>query len=189
MKNFFYLESILGKLVNAIYYNNGFYLICSLENLIKLLPILKTHHNFQFKALMDLWCVDYPTRNQRFELNYQLLSVRYNLRLILKTEAVSTTAFSIISFYSAANWLEREVWDMFGVFFYNHTDLRRILTDYGFEGFPLRKEFPVTGYKEVRYDEETKRVVVESLEFTQEMRFFDFLSPWSIQQQDHNKSE
>jgi len=135
--------------------------------------------NTQYKILVDITAVDYPSRILRFEVVYNLLSLHYNARLRIKTRLDEITpAFSSTPIYSAAGWAEREVWDMFGIFFSNHPDLRRILSDYGFQGHPLRKDFPLTGYVEVRYDDSEKRVITESLELTQEFRYFDFASPW-----------
>lgn len=135
--------------------------------------------NTQYKVLMDVTAVDYPSRPLRFEVVYNLLSVQYNARIRIKTSINEVNPLgSSTQVYSSAGWWEREVWDMFGIFFSNHPDLRRILTDYGFQGHPLRKDFPLTGYVEVRYDDSEKRVITESLELTQEFRFFDFSSPW-----------
>lgn len=143
------------------------------------LHFLRDHTNCQFKSLMEITAVDYPERNQRFEVVYMLLSVKYNSRVIVKTLVDEMTPInSVVSIYSSAGWYEREVWDLFGIYFANHPDLRRILTDYGFEGHPMRKDFPLSGYVEVRYDDERKRVITEPLEMTQEFRSFDFLSPW-----------
>ena len=123
---------------------------------------------------MDITAVDYPTRDQRFEVVYNLLSVRHNSRIRVKTYADEARPVpSICSLYDGANWYEREVYDLFGVFFVGHPDLRRIMTDYGFDGHPLRKDFPLTGYTEIRYDEEKKRIVVEPLELTQAFRNFE----------------
>ncbi len=128
---------------------------------------------------MDIAGVDYPTRENRFEVVYNLLSVRYNNRIRVKTYASEVNPVpSVSSLYPGANWFEREAWDMYGIFFTGHPDLRRILTDYGFEGYPLRKDFPLTGYVEVRYDDEKKRVVAEPLELAQQFRSFDNASPW-----------
>ncbi|CDO52224.1 hypothetical protein DV451_001176 [Geotrichum candidum] len=140
---------------------------------IPVLTFLKDHTSAQYKAVMDVTAVDFPSRTNRFEVVYNLLSVRFNSRIRVKTYASETSPVpSIARLFEGANWYERETYDMFGVFFENHPDLRRILTDYGFEGHPLRKDFPVTGYTEVRYDEEKKRVVYEPLELTQAMRNF-----------------
>lgn len=138
---------------------------------------LKNHTNLQFKQLMDITAVDYPNKVNRFELMYNFLSMSKNDRVILKSY-VKNSVTSLSSLYNSSIWLEREIWDLFGIFFNQHPDLRRILTDYGFDGFPLRKDFPLTGYVEVRYDDEKKRVLQEPLEVSQEFRVFDFLSPW-----------
>ena len=140
---------------------------------------LKEHSNSQCKQLIDVTAVDFPSRSLRFSVVYQILSVHYNSRIRLKTQVNEITPIdSITTVFSAAAWWERECWDMFGIFFSNHPDLRRILTDYGFQGHPLRKDFPLSGYVEVRYDDSEKRVVTEPVELTQEFRYFDFASPW-----------
>ena len=134
---------------------------------------LKYHTAAEFTSVMDITAVDYPTRDQRFEVVYNLLSVRHNSRIRVKTYADEARPVpSITSLYDGANWYEREVYDLFGVFFSGHPDLRRIMTDYGFDGHPLRKDFPLTGYTEIRYDEEKKRIVYEPLEMTQAFRDF-----------------
>ncbi|MDH3473107.1 MAG: NADH-quinone oxidoreductase subunit C [Rhodospirillales bacterium] len=149
------------------------------DSLIKLLTFLRDDQNCQFKQLMDVTAVDYPDREQRFEIVYNLLSLKHNHRLRVKLAADEESQVpSVVRVFSSATWYEREVWDMYGVFFADHPDLRRILTDYGFEGHPLRKDFPLTGYVEVRYDEESKRVVYEPVKLVQEFRSFDFMSPW-----------
>ena len=149
------------------------------EKLKLLLNILKNHYLFQFKTLVSITAVDYPQRKERFEVNYFLLSYLLNFRLIIKVNTNDTNPIpSIVTIFNSANWYEREVWDLFGVFFSNHPDLRRILTDYGFDGFPFRKDFPQTGFLEVRYDDEKKYVLYESLEMAQEFRSFDFATPW-----------
>ncbi|KAI3405647.1 ALI1 [Candida oxycetoniae] len=134
---------------------------------------LKNHTSAQFKSCMDVTAADYPSRTNRFDVVYNLLSVRHNSRIRVKTYASETSPVpSVTPIYNGANWYERETYDLFGVFFTNHPDLRRIMTDYGFEGHPLRKDFPTTGYTEVRYDEEKKRIVYEPLELTQAWRNF-----------------
>ena len=145
----------------------------------QVLAALRDDKYAAFNQLSDLTAVDYPERPERFELVYQLLSMRNNMRLRLLAavgEGQAVPSATII--YSAANWSEREVWDMFGIFFAGHPDLRRLLTDYGFEGHPLRKDFPLTGHVEVRYDDTLRRVVNEPVSLVQEFRDFDFLSPW-----------
>ncbi|MFZ1107891.1 MAG: NADH-quinone oxidoreductase subunit C [Rhodomicrobium sp.] len=134
---------------------------------------------WRFKVLIDICGADYPERAERFEVVYHFLSMHENLRIRLKlaTDA-ATTVPSIVSIFPAANWYEREAFDLYGILFDGHPDLRRLLTDYGFRGHPLRKDFPLTGFVEVRYDEEQKRVVYEPVKLPQEFRSFDFLSPW-----------
>lgn len=147
---------------------------------------LRDHTNTQYKALMDITAVDYPSRAMRFEVVYNLLSIQYNARIRIKATLAETTPIqSIGTLFSSALWLERETYDMFGIFFENHPDLRRILTDYGFEGHPLRKDFPLSGYVEVRYDDSMKRVITEPVELTQDFRYFDFSSPWELIEKNH----
>nr|AAQ55457.1 putative NADH dehydrogenase subunit 9 precursor [Chlamydomonas reinhardtii] len=149
------------------------------ESLVPLMVFLRDHTNTQFKCLLDVTAVDFPSRAARFEVVYHLLSPRWNNRIRVKVCVDEVTAVpTLCKVFNTANWFERETWDMFGVFFSGHPDLRRILTDYGFTGHPLRKDFPMTGYQEVRYDYGKKRVVSEPLELTQEFRYFDFNSPW-----------
>ena len=149
------------------------------EFLIPLAIFLRNHSNSQCKQLIDITAVDYPSRALRFSVAYQILSVQYNSRIRLKTNVDEITPInSMTQVFSSAAWWERECWDMFGIFFSNHPDLRRILTDYGFQGHPLRKDFPLSGYVEVRYDDSEKRVVTEPVELSQEFRYFDFASPW-----------
>jgi len=164
---------------SAVFHKNEGILYVSPEHILPCLSFLRDHMNTQYKGLMDVTAVDYPSRALRFEIVYNLLSIDGNSRVRIKTCVDEVTpVHSSTSLYSSAGWWEREVWDMFGIFFSGHPDLRRILTDYGFEGHPLRKDFPLTGYTEVRYDDSEKRVVTESLELTQEFRYFDFSSPW-----------
>ncbi|KAI6910965.1 hypothetical protein D0869_10890 [Hortaea werneckii] len=144
------------------------------SGVIPTFSFLKYHTAAEFTQVSDITAVDYPTRDQRFEVVYNMLSVRHNSRIRVKTYADEATPVpSITSLYDGANWYEREVYDLFGVFFVDHPDLRRIMTDYGFDGHPLRKDFPLTGYTEIRYDEEKKRIVVEPLELTQAFRNFE----------------
>jgi len=151
------------------------------DSVLPFFQYIKNHTNLQFKICIDITAVDYPTREKRFEVVYHLLSVQYNTRLRVKVCIDETTSLpSIQSVYATAGWFEREVWDMFGIFFTNHTDLRRILTDYGFEGHPLRKDFPLSGFIEARYDETEKRVLLEPLELSQDFRFFEFANPWEM---------
>lgn len=155
---------------------NSIYLLANSQDLPQLLNSLKRSSLTKFTILNDICVVDYPENKNRFELTYNILSVKYNFRIFLKTYT-SAYISSVSNIYSSSNWIERECWDMFGVFFINHPDLRRILTDYGFEGFPLRKDFPLTGYIEVRYDDEKSNIVYEPLELSQEYRLFNFTSP------------
>lgn len=149
------------------------------ESILKVLKFLRDDANCQFATLLDVCGVDYPEEDERFEVVYNLLSMTHNLRIRIKLRTGEDTPVdSATSLFNAANWWEREAWDMFGIAFDDHPDLRRILTDYGFEGHPLRKDFPLTGYVELRYDDEQKRVVYEPVKLTQEFRSFDFLSPW-----------
>ena len=154
------------------------------ESIVKVLIFLRDDVNCQFKMLMELCGVDYPDREDRFDVVYCLLSLTLNQRVRVKTQTNTSSAVpSVTGVFNAANWWEREAWDLFGIYFSDHPDLRRILSDYGFEGHPLRKDFPLTGYVEVRYDDELKRVVYEPVKLSQEFRNFDFLSPWEGVQQ------
>ncbi|MGA9867057.1 MAG: NADH-quinone oxidoreductase subunit C [Acetobacteraceae bacterium] len=149
------------------------------ESLVALMTTLRDDPRFAFEQMMDLCGVDWPERTERFDVVYNLLSVSLNHRLrviVPADERVSVP--SVHAIWPSATWWEREAWDMFGIVFAGQPDLRRILTDYGFEGFPLRKDFPLTGYVEVRYDEERKQVVYEPVKLTQDWRTFDFISPW-----------
>ena len=152
-------------------------LVAPRERIVEVLTTLRDQ--FGFQQLLDLCGVDYPDRKERFEVVYHLLSMTRNARLRVKVSTDETQPVpSVISAYPAANWFEREAYDMYGMLFSGHPDMRRLLTDYGFEGHPLRKDFPMTGYVEVRYDEEQRRVVSEPVKLTPEVRTFDFLSPW-----------
>lgn len=149
------------------------------DSVIDLLKHLKSDPALQFISFIDLCGVDYPEREERFEVVYHLLSPRLNARIRIKVSTDETTPVpSCTGIFAGADWFEREAWDMYGILFTGHPDLRRILTDYGFDGHPQRKDFPLTGYVEVRYDDEVKRVVYEPVELRQEFRNFDFLSPW-----------
>lgn len=149
------------------------------EKLLPLLMFLRDDAGCLFKQLTDVAGVDYPAREKRFEVVYHLLSFKHNRRIRVKVATDEQTPVpSVVSLFPSAGWFEREVWDMYGVLFSNHPDLRRILTDYGFDGHPQRKDFPLTGYVELRYDEMQKRVVYEPVKLNQAYRSFDFLSPW-----------
>jgi NADH-quinone oxidoreductase subunit C len=149
------------------------------EEIVRVLTFLRDDPRCLFVSLMDLCGADYPGRERRFDVVYHLISYRHNRRIRIKVEADEVTPVpSVIDVYPTANWFEREAYDLYGILFSGHPDLRRILTDYGFEGHPLRKDFPLTGFVELRYDEEQKRVVYEPVRLQQEFRSFDFLSPW-----------
>lgn len=145
----------------------------------KVLAFLRDDSSCQFKVLIDICGVDYPDRTPRFDVVYNLLSLTHNHRIRVKVQAAEDSPVpSVTGVHKGAGWFEREAWDMYGIMFDGHPDLRRILTDYGFEGHPLRKDFPLSGFVEVRYDDEEKRVVYEPVKLTQEFRTFDFMSPW-----------
>ena len=149
------------------------------EQIVKVVTFLRDDPMCLFKVLVDICGTDYPERPKRFDVVYNLLSLVHNQRIRIKVEADDETPVpSITGVHNSANWFEREIWDMYGVMFSDHPDLRRLLTDYGFEGHPLRKDFPLTGFVEARYDEERKRVVYDPVKLSQEFRKFDFLSPW-----------
>jgi NADH-quinone oxidoreductase subunit C len=151
----------------------------SLTEILRVLRFLKEDVRCRFLQLVDLCGVDYPQRQPRFDVVYHLLSLHLNQRVRVRVRTDETVPVpSAIEVYPAANWFEREAFDMYGILFSGHPDLRRLLTDYGFDGYPLRKDFPLTGNVEVRYDEVEKRVVYEPVKLTQEFRAFDFLSPW-----------
>ena len=153
-------------------------LTAAAARIVEVLTFLRDTPAFRFQQLIDLCGVDYPDRPQRFDVVYHLLSLAKNHRVRVKVATDEHTAVpSIDSVFPAGAWFEREAFDMYGIYFDNHPDLRRLLTDYGFQGYPLRKDFPMTGYVEVRYDDEQKRVVYEPVKIT-EFRAFDFLSPW-----------
>lgn len=175
-----YIMACLPKFVQQIsVYKDELTIYCAPSAVIQVLTFLRDHSLTQFKQCQDVCGVDYPQRLDRFEVVYNLLSNHYNIRARVKTYTDEMKPVpSSCSVYPGNNWFEREAYDMYGIYFSNHPDLRRILTDYGFEGYPLRKDFPLTGYTEVRYDEEKKKVVIEPLELTQAFRYFDYQSPW-----------
>ena len=149
------------------------------NNLIEVMIFLKTHSSTKFKQLIDITAVDYPNKKNRFRMIYLLLSHEFNKRIIVDFPlSENEKVFSITGIFPSANWMEREVFDMYGIDFQDHPDLRRILTDYEFEGYPLRKDFPITGHKEVRYSEEKKKVIYEPVKLEQDYRNFDYNSPW-----------
>ena len=160
------------------------------EDLSSIVLFLKTNEKCKFKQLIDITAVDYPEKNKRFKIVYLLLSHENNLRIIINVEIENKIRVpSIVEIFPSANWMEREVFDMYGISFKDHPDLRRILTDYGFEGYPLRKDFPLTGHNEVRYSEDKKKVIYEPVKLEQEYRNFDFGSPWEGTQYIKNENK
>ena len=171
--------SICTEVTNHDISNNEITIATRPKNLISLFEHLKEDTELNFEMLIDITAVDYPKRNKRFEVVYHLLSLTNKNRLRVKIFVNEDTLLpSLTEMYKGAGWYEREVWDMYGILFDGNNDLRRILTDYGFEGHPLRKDFPLTGFVELRYDEEKKKVVYSNVKLTQDYRDFDFLSPW-----------
>ncbi len=171
--------SLGGAVLSSHIAHGELTLIVARDKIIEVLTFLRDDPGCRFEVLIDICGVDWPARENRFDVVYHLLSPRLNQRIRVKLETdEATPVASAVSVFSAANWFEREAYDMYGILFSGHPDLRRILTDYGFQGYPLRKDFPLTGYVEVRYDDELKRVVYEPVELTQEFRSFDFESPW-----------
>ncbi|MDE2597487.1 MAG: NADH-quinone oxidoreductase subunit C [Sphingomonadales bacterium] len=172
------LSAALGDMLVAAKEEHGeIVLTVARERLVEALTLLRDGHEYQ--QLMEIAGADYPARAERFDVVYMLLSLTKNHRLLIKVSASEATPVpSVTGLWPVAGWLEREVFDMYGVLFAGNTDLRRILTDYGFEGHPFRKDFPLTGYVELRYSEEDKRVVYEPVQLAQDLRQFDFMSPW-----------
>ena len=159
--------------------NSEICIIASKTDFIKIVHFIKDHPTTNFSLLVDMCAVDYPDQKERFEIIYNFLSISQNLRLRLKLRIHDNDSVeSISNIYPCSNWYEREIWDLFGISFINHPDLRRILTDYGFEGHPLRKDFPLTGFVQVKYDDEKKQVINEPVKLDQEYRSFENLSPW-----------
>jgi NADH-quinone oxidoreductase subunit C len=175
-----YVAARLGDAILANNMANGdLVLRVEPQRIVEVLTFLRDDPECRFVCFIDICGVDYPGRERRFDVVYHLLSPAFNTRIRLKIETDETTTVpSAVSVYPAANWFEREAYDLYGILFSGHPDLRRLLTDYGFEGHPLRKDFPLTGFVEVRYDDEQKRVVYERVKLQQEFRNFDFLSPW-----------
>jgi len=173
-------ESLNEEILSVNLINDELTLVIKPEKVKKVLLFLRDHTYSKYEVLTDIAGVDYPERKERFEVVYLLLSIRYNARIIVKLSVDELTPVeSVTSIYNSANWFEREVYDLFGIYFTNHPDLRRLLTDYGFTGHPLRKDFPLTGYTEVRYDDTEKRVLYEPVETAQEFRNFSLVSPWA----------
>ena len=175
-----HIESQLGDAVNAAIITNGeLTLEARRAEVVKVISFLRDDPICKFSSLIDICGVDYPSRERRFDVVYHMLSMAHNTRIRIKVTTDETVpVHSITSLFPNADWYEREAFDMYGILFDEHPDLRRILTDYGFEGYPLRKDFPLSGFVEVRYDEERKAVVYEPVNLPQEYRSFDFMSPW-----------
>lgn len=169
----------VNEVIDTRIANDELTVMITAAGLVDLVEFLRTDTNCRFSTLVDITAVDHPSRPQRFEVVWHLLSMYRNQRIRLKASIREDELVpSLIGVFPCANWFEREVFDMFGILFSGHPDLRRLLTDYGFRGHPLRKDFPTTGYVEVRYDEVEKRVVYEPVKLVQEYRQYDFLSPW-----------
>ena len=172
-------SELTTKIKESKILHNQLYLSINSEDLLDVISLLKTNKDTKFKQLIDITAVDYPENKKRFKIVYLLLSHEFNQRIqinffINENEKIS----SLVKIFPSANWMEREIFDMYGIKFNDHPDLRRILTDYGFEGFPLRKDFPLTGHNEVRYNEEEKKVIYEPVKLEQNYRNFDYESPW-----------
>ncbi len=175
-----YIAAALPEAVKEVQQQHDELAILARRSSIRqLLKFLRDDSQTQFKVLVDICGADYPDRDERFDVVYNLLSVKHNQRIRVKIVTDEASAVpTVVELFSCAGWLERETWDLYGIFFEGHPDLRRLLTDYGFEGHPLRKDFPLTGHVEVRYDQQQKRVVYDPVKLTQDFRNFDFLSPW-----------
>lgn len=172
-------EKLGGKISESVLAYGELTLTIPVDDLVSVATFLRNDVQCQFVCFIDISGADYPARQKRFDVVYHLLSPRQNLRIRLKVATDEDTPVpSLTGVYPGADWFEREAYDLYGILFSGHPDLRRLLTDYGFEGHPLRKDFPLTGFVEVRYDDEVKRVVYEPVELKQEFRNFDFLSPW-----------
>lgn len=175
-----YLSRSLPGCLNIVTSGNTIIVEVAPAEIRAVVSFLKKNQQLRFDCLLDIWGVDYLGDFNRFEINYLLLSVVNQYRIIVRTRVDEYTGLpSVSSIFKSSGWLEREVWDMYGVIFFENNDLRRILTDYGFEGHPLRKDFPLSGFSEVRYDDGDKRIVYEPLEVSQEYRSFSFKNPWT----------
>ncbi len=178
------IEKVLSTVLEKNYFSienlfDDFKIKVDAKYILRVAKTLKDNEKLKFSQLIDLTAVDYPNKAKRFNIVYIFLSIENNVRIIISTLVKEDESIdSITSLYPAANWYEREVWDLFGISFKNHPDLRRLLTDYGFNGFPLRKDFPLSGNVEVRYDLATKKVIYEPVKLIQDFRDFDFESPW-----------
>ena len=174
------INSELTTKINSSKIKHGqIYLLIDSDDIIDVILFLKTNENTKLRQLIDITAVDFPEREQRFRIVYLLLSHEFNTRVLIEFDiSEGEKVQSLTKIFPSANWMEREVFDMYGIKFKNHPDLRRILTDYGFKGHPLRKDFPITGHNEVRYSEETKKVIYEPVKLEQNYRNFDYESPW-----------
>ncbi len=172
-------DALPGAISGHLIANDELSITVELGEVVRVMSYLRDDPACEFKILVDICGVDWPQRSKRFDVVYHLLSLTKNVRLRVHVHAAEDEAVpSVVAVYPAANWFEREAFDMYGIPFSDHPDLRRMLTDYGFSGYPLRKDFPLTGYTEVRYDDELKRVVYQPVQLVQEFRDFDFMSPW-----------
>ena len=179
VKLFLKISSLCPEVTNHDIFKDELTITTKAKDLLKLFSKIKDHNDLNFKMLLDITAVDYPSRSKRFEVVYNLLSLNKLYRLRVKIFLNDTDPVpSLTDIYHSAGWYEREVWDMYGITFSGNSDLRRLLTDYGFDGHPLRKDFPLTGFVELRYDENKKKVAYSKVKLTQDYRNFDFLSPW-----------
>ena len=177
--NDFLLSNYSEDIINSVIEHSHLSITIVFSSIEKITSILKNNDVCKFRTLIDITAIDYPEQDERFCLVYHYLSMQQNIRIRIKSFVKDEQIVpSITNLFPSANWFEREVFDMYGILFSNHPDMRRILTDYGFQGHPLRKDFPTTGYLELRYDQEKKKVVYEPVKLTQEYRRFDFMSPW-----------
>ena len=184
MKSIAEIQDNVAKLlydynIHLYHENQNIFINCIKNDLTKIIKLLKENEQTKYDQLIDMTAVDYINNNKRFEIVYFFLSLKFNSRLIIKTQLTDKEEIdSIYKIFESANWYERECYDLFGINFKNHPDLRRIMTDYNFVGHPLRKDFPLTGHTEVRYDELSKKVIYEPVKLSQEYRNFDYMSPW-----------
>ena len=170
--------------------HNQIYLSIDSNDIIDVILFMKTNENTKFRQLIDITAVDFPEKEQRFRIVYLLLSHEFNTRVLIEFDiSEGEKVPSLTKIFPSANWMEREVFDMYGIDFKDHPDLRRILTDYGFEGYPLRKDFPITGHNEVRYSEESKKVIYEPVKLEQNYRNFDYESPWEGTKYNKNQTK
>ncbi len=177
--NDFLMSNCSEDIISSLIEYNHLSITIVVSSLEKITSLLKNNNVCQFRTLIDITAIDYPEQEERFCLVYHYLSMQQNIRIRIKSFVKEEQIVpSITNLFPSANWFEREVFDMYGILFSNHPDMRRILTDYGFQGHPLRKDFPTTGYLELRYDQEKKKVIYEPVKLTQEYRNFDFMSPW-----------